>query len=153
MSVSDKGDIQNVQSGGSRGTGLKTTVLGIASPELINITIIWVSRRPTAALSAYKSLLQNNILCMLDRTLKKPLLIILTGCDSEKKSLSKETGHWPIFQGQLFYESCFKLTEIEEAQQSSSNLHIRKLKWQGCINKYVFYISFAFVNSIGLSLV
>ncbi len=23
-------------------------------------------------------------------------------------------------------------------QQSSSNLHIRKLKWLGCINKYVF---------------
>ncbi len=34
-------------------------------------------------------------------------------------------------------------------RQNSSNLHVRKLKWHGCINKYFFYISFPFVNTIG----
>ncbi len=42
----------------------------------------------------------------------------------------------------------FEFREIT-VRQSSSNLHIRMLKWHGCINKYVFYISFAFVNTIG----
>ncbi len=28
--------------------------------------------------------------------------------------------------------------EVITVRQSSSNLHVRKLKWHGCINKYVF---------------
>ncbi len=32
----------------------------------------------------------------------------------------------------LQFESC-----VITVRQSSSNLHIRKLKWHGCINKYV----------------
>ncbi len=29
-------------------------------------------------------------------------------------------------------------SHVITVRQSSSNLHIRKLKWHGCINKYVF---------------
>ncbi len=29
-------------------------------------------------------------------------------------------------------------SRVITVRQSSSNLHIRKLKWHGCINKYVF---------------
>ncbi len=29
-------------------------------------------------------------------------------------------------------------SRVTTVQQNSSNLHIRKLKWHGCINKYVF---------------
>ncbi len=32
-------------------------------------------------------------------------------------------------------------THVITVQQSSSNLHIRKLKWHGCINKYILYQS------------
>ncbi len=38
MSVSDKGDMQNVQSSGSRGTGLKIT--GLVHPKFFNINIL-----------------------------------------------------------------------------------------------------------------
>ncbi len=29
-------------------------------------------------------------------------------------------------------------SRVTTVRQNSSNLHIRKLKWHGCINKYVF---------------
>ncbi len=34
---------------------------------------------------------------------------------------------------ELRFESC-----VTTVRQNSSNLHIRKLKWHGCINKYIF---------------
>ncbi len=34
---------------------------------------------------------------------------------------------------ELWFESC-----VITVRQSSSNLHKRKLKWHGCINKFVF---------------
>ncbi len=34
---------------------------------------------------------------------------------------------------ELRFESC-----VITGQQSSSNLHMRKMKWHSCINKYIF---------------
>ncbi len=41
---------------------------------------------------------------------------------------------------------------VTTVRQNSSKLNIMKLKWHGCINKIRFFISFAFVNTIGLGL-
>ncbi len=49
---------------------------------------------------------------------------------------------------ELQFESC----EIT-VRQSSSNLHIQKLKWHGCMNKYIFMLVLHLLTlSVGLGL-
>ncbi len=40
-------------------------------------------------------------------------------------------------------------SRVTTVRQNSFKSADKELKWHGCINKYVFYTSYAFVNTIG----
>ncbi len=88
---------------------LINTFLDNSGPDLISRTITWVSWRPTAALSAFKSQLPKQHILHAWQNIKATIINNTYRLWFRGASWSKETGHWPIFQGQPFYESRVEL--------------------------------------------